>query len=230
MRPSLPVVLCAAVVLACAAPAAAGGAPGDSGVRVSASMGAAIGRHSTSPVVTGAVGYQVNRFASFELEFGYYPKVDLAERQDVSIMAGLTDLVSSLMPGVSRIYPPVWPATTPTEGHLMTVLANFVVHIPTRGSSVQPYLVIGGGVGSAESPQGQDYLAIPVMGYGMDRRGSMEGHGRMDSGLAMAGGGGVDVRIGGGISAGIDARYLYVARDPQAISLARVGARVGWRF
>ena len=64
----------------------------------------------------------------------------------------------------------------------------------------------------------------------MNGRNQADGRGHMDAGLALTGGGGLDVRIGSGISAGVDARYLYVARDPKSLNIARVAGRISYRF
>ena len=118
-----------------------------------------------------------------------------------------------------------------------TFLTKFTVEFPIADGRLFPYLSGGGGVGRVTERHG--VFPIPLIPWGLEpdaafHFGGFEAFPGPDAyselGLALALGGGVDVRLWRGFGVGGDIRWLRILRSYDPVDTAQVTARVSYRF
>jgi opacity protein-like surface antigen len=181
-----------------------GGAFGDSGETVSIGVGA---------------GYKFADRVGVEFEFAYIPDLQSVDQTTLPrVLQGR---------GRPVIFPPPdIPVRLTTDGRIAAFTTSFVGDFPTGVDRLRVYVLGGGGVASVRKDTTYGYEVIiqslvgllpPVIRVA-------------ETGLALTTGGGVEVRLVGGLTVAADVRYLRIFGELDDEDLARVGGRLAYRF
>ena len=130
------------VTLALFWPSAAAAQPPVEGVVIRGAVSAAIGNDISSPAISGAVGYQMNRAFALEIELFGVPAFD-----------------PQLPVVLPALYPP--PVFDDEEGSLITFTTNVRLEAPTLHPRLLPFVTMGGGFGSRTQSYRIVYPGIP---------------------------------------------------------------------
>ena len=136
------------------------------------------------------------------------------------------------LPGPGDLFPFLRVETQGTD--VTAFLTKFTVEFPVADGLLFPYLSGGGGVGRVE--ERASIVVDPAALIPSAAQGALPGPGiavPIDStelGLALALGGGVDVRLWRGFAVGVDLRWLRVLRAHDPLDTAQLAARVSYRF
>jgi len=216
----------------------AGAARAQPGGRVTFLVGATAGSDTgISPMIGAAVGSRLTPHLGFELEVGFLPHVDFADRSiDVPIPLVLRD--DLLAAGLS-ILPFPFPYRLERDGHITTFLANAVGEFETRANWLRFHVLAGGGVASVVGTTTIDF-SPPAVFAGLSLPSRLIDPTPIESQrteLALQTGAGAEFRVWERTSVGVDARYLHVAGPGGAgdgvsgsLHLVRVSGRVSVRF
>ena len=223
-----------------AVPAAAQQDVPDTGGRVYGLVGGGFGDGRF--VATGAgAGLRLTRHLGLDVELTH-----LSARGGAAVAApwfGGISMFSSISAGAApEDYPPLavgddhlFPSIRfENQGRDVTAfLTKFTVEFPIADGLLFPYLTGGGGVGRVTERASIVVDPIPLILWEGNPTGPAVGLGPTaysELGLALALGGGVDVRLWRGLGVGVDIRWLRVLRNYDAVDTAQVTARASYRF
>ena len=173
-------------------------------------------------------------------------------------LAAVSTFSAAAVSAVAEDYPPLGvdvddyvfpPIRFEDQGRdVTTFLTKFTVEFPIADGRLFPYLTGGGGVGRVTERFAVIFDPIPwtALDHGQstahaDAEDDSTIHfsdvatfpapdAYSEIGLALALGGGVDVRLWRGLGAGVDIRWLRVLRDYGALDTAQITARASYRF
>jgi hypothetical protein len=216
------------LVFVCSARAASAQADGRLSVLVGATAGSGT---RISPMIAAAVGSRLTPHFGFELEAGFLPHVDFADRSfDFPIPLALRD---DLLGAGLSIFP--LPSRIEREGHITTFLANTVGEFDTRVRWLRFHVVAGGGVASVVEATKVDF-SRPVILAGGSLPSSLIDPTPSETErteLALQTGVGAQFRAWERTSIGVEARYLHIAGSGDAadgvrgsLNLVRVSGRI----
>ena len=190
--------------------------------------GGSFGDGSAAPALAIGFGYRTAHNFGFEIEASVVPDLNFGD------------------PGIPRIaiYPPV---TIESTGRIVALQTHVVGVLPNGGSKLRAFLLAGGGIadverririevppftpvfpGIPERPDLPPGFVIPDLpgifgGFQSDRRAS-------ETSLVLSGGAGFEYALTPHFGLGMSVRYQHVFSDPEALDIARLGARVTWTF
>ena len=230
IRPAhLPAFLVLVVV---AAPAAAQQDIPDAGGRVYGLVGAGLGDGVSVATGVGA-GVRVTPRLGLDLEVTHL--VGLGGGAGAPSFGG-PSLLGLGLPGLGDLFPFLRVENQGTD--VTAFLTKFTVEFPVADGLLFPYLSGGGGVGRVE--ERASIVVDPAALIPSAAQGALLGLAMppglavpIDStelGLALALGGGVDVRLWRGFAVGVDLRWLRVLRAHDPLDTAQLAARVSYRF
>ena len=240
-----------------AAPAAAQEDVPDTGGRVYGLVGGGFGDGTF--IATGAgAGLRLTPHIGLDVELTHLSGRGGAETH-TPWLAAVSTFSAAAASVVAEDYPPIGvdvddylfpPIHFEDQGtDVTTFLTKFTVEFPIADGRLFPYLTGGGGIGRVTERFGIIFDPIPWMPLDHDQSTVRADAADDDSaihfsdfgtfpapdayselGLALALGGGVDVRLWRGLGAGVDIRWLRVLRDYGSIDTAQVTARASYRF
>ena len=218
-------LLPATLVLALSpAPAAAQQDVPDTGGRVYGLVGGGFGDGTF--IATGAgAGLRLTPHVGLDLELTHLSGRG-GTKTHTPWFGGVSTFSAASTSAVAEDYPPpgvddyVFPPIFEDRGRdVTTFLTKFTVEFPIANGRLFPYLTGGGGVGRVTERFAvifEPFFPAP--------------NAYSELGLALALGGGVDVRLWRGLGAGVDIRWLRVLRNYGALDTAQVTARASYRF
>ncbi|MBI2834424.1 MAG: porin family protein [Acidobacteria bacterium] len=220
------------VIGGCCVPTAHAQTSSTSGARLSATVGGSFGDGGTTAEVGASAGYRFTPWVGVEFDLAYIPNLTF-DRRDIVTIQGLDHipppLVASVFPGglPGIVFPSIFPPINFHEtGRILAFTTNFVGEFPTGADRLRVYVLGGGGVANVEHKLAIDIgrpLSIPM---GRPTRMATASQ----TGLALTTGGGVEATIWKGLAVAADVRYLRVFEDVRDVDIARVAARLSYRF
>ena len=240
-----------------AAPAAAQQDVPDTGGRVYGLVGGGFGDGTF--IATGAgAGLRLTPHVGLDVELTHLSGRSGRETH-MPWLAAVSTFSAAAASAVAEDYPPIGvdvddyvypPIRFEDQGRdVTTFLTKFTVEFPIADGRLFPYLTGGGGVGRVTERFAVIFEPIPWIpfdhGQSTAQADVPDDDGTIhfsdvatfpapaaysELGLALALGGGVDVRLWRGLGAGVDIRWLRVLRDYGALDTAQVTARASYRF
>ena len=218
---SLRPILVSVLLLAATSPARAQ----DAQVYILGEAAGSFGDGGAAPAAAVGVGYLTPRRIGFEIELSYVADLDFGD------------------PGYPRIaiYPPI---SIEASGRMVGLQTNVIAVLPGGGTRLRAFVLGGGGVADlqhrirVQAPALFRSVAVfpvcpgvpPLPDFAALSTALDAEYTRSETALVLSAGAGFEYAVTRRLGAGLSVRYLHLFSDPGALDLARVGARLTWRF
>ena len=128
------------------------------------------------------------------------------------------------------IFPPI---DIRREGNVTAFLTKMTVELPVANDRLIPFVTGGGGVARLSERFSFGFPDRPVLartGIRVPLVQPFDDISRAETGLALTLGGGLDVRLWGGLAVGADIRWLRLLANRDTLDSSHIAARISYRF